>query len=224
MQIAVHPHACGECSASRRERFLTAGSPPRLWGMQYYVWSLRERARFTPTPVGNAHALELGMKNVAVHPHACGECVVRLRLGAAAGGSPPRLWGMPRPAHRRPKQVRFTPTPVGNAEVRYNSTCNLTVHPHACGECDAQTSGINKAGGSPPRLWGMQRMAPSRFRGWRFTPTPVGNAASLVIAPHLASVHPHACGECTAKRLGREPQGGSPPRLWGMLETCQVLH
>ncbi len=110
------------------------------------------------------------------------------------------------------------------AEVRYNSTCNLTVHPHACGECYAQTSGINKAGGSPPRLWGMQRMAPSRFRGWRFTPTPVGNAASLVIAPHLASVHPHACGECTAKRLGREPQGGSPPRLWGMLETCQVLH
>ena len=91
--------------------------------------------------------------------------------------------------------VRFTPTPVGNTQVRHH-----------------QRRGDF---GSPPRLWGTHRPNRRARRFNRFTPTPVGNTGPAVITTGGKSVHPHACGEhaVTAAPLARS--SGSPPRLWG---------
>ncbi len=70
--------------------------------------------RFTPTPVGNMKAPATGVGVATVHPHACGEYTDCPKLGVAATGSPPRLWGI------------FVDA--------IDSPALRPVHPHACGE------------------------------------------------------------------------------------------
>ncbi len=49
---AVHPHACGDDSASTTRTGAASGSPPRLWGRCKCATSDPASWRFTPTPVG----------------------------------------------------------------------------------------------------------------------------------------------------------------------------
>ncbi len=111
----VHPHACGECVLVTSGVLQGIGSPPRLWGMPVVGRRWWPSARFTPTPVGNADFGFCFHRCIAVHPHACGECVPAAGVKVTSSGSPPRLWGMQPAAQRPAQQGRFTPTPVGNA-------------------------------------------------------------------------------------------------------------
>ncbi len=233
----VHPHACGECTPLRVSPYHVSGSPPRLWGMRCSLSHPAPPRRFTPTPVGNAVRESRIAHCMAVHPHACGECVFPPRTLAPVAGSPPRLWGMlrywrrhackgrftPTPVGNAPTarkwtpSIRFTPTPVGNARGGRTEPMGFPVHPHACGECALALVAFSSSRGSPPRLWGMQDWAEFREAAERFTPTPVGNAVGASGGLSSAAVHPHACGECASRRSASFFTIGSPPRLWGML-------
>ena len=48
-----------------------------------------------------------------VHPHACGDNVIRFQRVCGRGGSPPRVWGQPQGIHAGNAGGRFTPTRVG---------------------------------------------------------------------------------------------------------------
>ncbi len=97
----------------------------------------------------------------------------------------------------------------------------ITVHPHACGECGSSIPKATWCDGSPPRLWGMLRFSAEPRKWRRFTPTPVGNASPSADQTSVATVHPHACGECSAQRGEHRAIKGSPPRLWGMLARAR---
>ena len=73
MQIAVHPHACGELLYINRIRLLLFGSSPRLWGTPELCNVFSILPRFIPTPVGNSSLAQAGFPLPSVHPHACGE-------------------------------------------------------------------------------------------------------------------------------------------------------
>ncbi len=212
----VHPHACGECFPLNPPFSWEHGSPPRLWGMRYWRLAAAQRTRFTPTPVGNAASPACTVPPVTVHPHACGEC---RRFGdrvSLRGGSPPRLWGMRKQFSLNGPRRRFTPTPVGNAAPSRPSSHPASVHPHACGECNACHAVKVSRYGSPPRLWGMRHSASAVCQQQRFTPTPVGNAVDVPLVMSPRTVHPHACGECDRLACTERRAAGSPPRLWGM--------
>ncbi len=119
--------------------------------------------------------------------------------------------------------ARFTPTPVGNASGIYRWQAAQPVHPHARGECVTHEIALNPASGSPPRPWGMphRQALPPKYD--RFTPTPVGNAVRSRLFPFLATVHPHARGECTVPCTPGCCCCGSPPRPWGMLQVAPPL-
>ena len=91
-----------------------------------------------------------------------------------------------------------------------------SVHPHVCGEYSVSAISNGKAGGSPPRVWGILRAVNIRRQPLRFTPTCVGN--TLVVRPYLAAnaVHPHVCGEYLATVQADYDLCGSPPRVWGI--------
>ncbi len=212
----VHPHACGECTKIAPVSSTNSGSPPRVWGMRTGTARAGGGDRFTPTRVGNAKSPEPLDKRHAVHPHACGECFDARGVAGQLLGSPPRVWGMHHGGSDRLLFDRFTPTRVGNAIEASRRAVAESVHPHACGECEALPGFVEVPDGSPPRVWGMRRAVRIVGVFQRFTPTRVGNAIPFGVTYWPPAVHPHACGECRGGLRYLHGLLGSPPRVWGM--------
>ena len=156
---SVHPHARGERSASTSASVLEAGSSPRPWGTLLAGHGHGEAVRFIPTPVGNAGWVAVPSNALPVHPHARGERSAETFLIARHAGSSPRPWG-----------TRWRWGQSGWA---------CSVHPHARGERQRDLAPHGDGAGSSPRPWGTRDRCIHLFAGWRFIPTPVGNAVSL---------------------------------------------
>jgi hypothetical protein len=73
-RLAVHPHACGECSSKSVWSVQMIGSPPRTWGMRVAGRRSARLHRFTPTYVGNAPPPRPTPARATVHPHVRGKC------------------------------------------------------------------------------------------------------------------------------------------------------
>ncbi len=110
----VHPHVCGEHSASRCAPFLFNGSSPRVWGTCHACRQSHDIVRFIPTCVGNIQTGSWGTQPTAVHPHVCGEHFCAIKTSCFDFGSSPRVWGTFWNDARHDKLFRFIPTCVGN--------------------------------------------------------------------------------------------------------------
>ncbi len=175
----VHPHACGEHGVAGGRTARRVGSPPRMWGTLLQQNGSRPWARFTPTHVGNTSpTYKLQVLNT-VHPHACGEHVLRLTETECTTGSPPRMWGTLKFDRVGGRHRRFTPTHVGNTRRLCTGWCRRPVHPHACGEHQWWAADSDGYGGSPPRMWGTPHYWRTYNTTCRFTPTHVGNTVAF---------------------------------------------
>eukprot|EP01037_Dinobryon_pediforme_P012637 gene12638-12730_t len=187
----VHPHACGEHMCGLFPNRIFDGSSPRMWGTRRLFLRGLSYERFIPTHVGNTNQCVLLWRVETVHPHACGEHIIRLWHIRHASGSSPRMWGTPRLKQRRiavgrfipthnngssPRmwgtlgqfsmkfsKGRFIPTHVGNTATEFELRMFMPVHPHACGEHGLVCAIVGGLTGSSPRMWGTQ----SRGRGAR---------------------------------------------------------
>ena len=70
--------------------------------------------RFIPTHVGNTFHCSAHVREITVHPHACGEHCLFLWVQYSISGSSPRMWGTLTYASKHQNIVRFIPTHVGN--------------------------------------------------------------------------------------------------------------
>ena len=93
-----------------------------------------------------------------------------------------------------------------------------SVHPHVCGEHETPEKVQNDAAGSSPRVWGTPRRRHWLLDRSRFIPTCVGNTPAGTAQGRDLPVHPHVCGEHTAKALEELKKLGSSPRVWGTLQ------
>ena len=151
---AVHPHGCGERIASCMANSAKCGSSPRLWGTLLFQALVMRLERFIPTAVGNALPSKPGKGSVTVHPHGCGERLLRILKQPSHVGSSPRLWGTRGRGIGADDVNGFIPTAVGNASVANPELDLTTVHPHGCGERGFDSGVISTYNGSSPRLWG----------------------------------------------------------------------
>ena len=117
IEMAVHPHACGELFISKITIGKGSGSSPRLWGTLVKADGACLSGRFIPTPVGNSYQPNNSPVTISVHPHACGELTFRFCPVHHFNGSSPRLWGTPTMARCPFNKYRFIPTPVGNSTL-----------------------------------------------------------------------------------------------------------
>ena len=166
---------CGEHVAPLKFPGYGRGSSPRVWGTSRTVSSGVNCIRFIPTCVGNIRKLAHLFGYRAVHPHVCGEHVLRPLGPVINSGSSPRVWGTCRP--RRPQCVsdRFIPTCVGNIKI-FACVCIFnSVHPHVCGEHILDASPKPPNHGSSPRVWGTFLYLYVHSVSVRFIPTCVGN-------------------------------------------------
>ncbi len=130
----VHPHACGELRERCFHHSTFSGSSPRMWGTLGEIDPVALGGRFIPTHVGNSCGPSCRKRQVPVHPHACGELIVRDEITGAYTGSSPRMWGTLRVVVERCLGYRFIPTHVGNSGPWDLMIAFVPVHPHACGE------------------------------------------------------------------------------------------
>ena len=153
--------------------------------------------------------------DIAVHPHTCGEIRHREMVVRRHRGSPPHVWGnLPRSLPRR-MSCRFTPTRVGKSHQLVMRCRKPPVHPHTCGEIFSSFMAPSTKAGSPPHVWGNQKVAPPPHRKNRFTPTRVGKSAGSGHSYHHDTVHPHTCGEICKVYVFPGTPHGSPPHVWG---------
>ncbi len=113
----VHPHACGEDVQGTTLACSVYGSPPRVWGRLRLGQREGTELRFTPTRVGKTSRSSRSSLAIAVHPHACGEDLLKMSALLAFFGSPPRVWGRRFPVDHLAQHHRFTPTRVGKTGV-----------------------------------------------------------------------------------------------------------
>ncbi len=165
--------------------------------------------------MGNTFGDPGGPGKKSVHPHACGEHVVKIFLGRLKYGSSPRLWGTHTRKRVSRRRWRFIPTPVGNTDRSGAAADAGPVHPHACGEHKEAQKEAYKQTGSSPRLWGTLSSRMLTAMRLRFIPTPVGNTPRRASTSPRKPVHPHACGEHRQPKGGGKTGAGSSPRLWG---------
>src|SRR5271165_4387476 len=170
---AVHPHARGERSRSRRRSTAVSGSSPRTWGTRPWRHRRPVRRRFIPTQVGNARERRSRSAAHTVHPHARGERDLTSRLFDRIRGSSPRTWGTLKERHDVCGQRRFIPTHVGNAAATWSRRSGKSVHPHARGEREKERTEVSEAIGSSPRTWGTL-----------FSQAPVSKSYSRCQLPH----------------------------------------
>ena len=91
--ISVHPHGCGEHHRQPVTRSRFRGSSPRVWGTLLKVASMLSSSRFIPTGVGNTKLMKAPLTEHAVHPHGCGEHIIKEKSLLLYIGSSPRVWG-----------------------------------------------------------------------------------------------------------------------------------
>ena len=68
-----------------------------------------------------------------------------------------------------------------------------------------------------PRMWGILTECCAEAARLRFIPTRVGNTAHTAPPRLCRAVHPHACGEYSARPAAMDSGIGSSPRVWGIL-------
>ena len=91
------------------------GSSPRTWGTDDKCKAYWPTGRFIPTHVGNSQCGNIGVCNIAVHPHARGEQLEAAAAQHVVRGSSPRTWGTGSLERFVDQGFRFIPTHVGNS-------------------------------------------------------------------------------------------------------------
>ena len=116
--LTVHPHICGEHKILLIFGFRGNGSSPHMWGTLSHRAPHFDHLRFIPTYVGNTAVTILVSFIETVHPHICGEHIVRRCESYKFTGSSPHMWGTQRATMPFTNSYRFIPTYVGNTFPR----------------------------------------------------------------------------------------------------------
>ena len=105
------------------------------------------------------------------------------------------MWGTLKHSMATKGQLRITPTCVGNTQTFDGDQGAIEDHPHLCGEHSLAFLRPSFNVGSPPPVWGTQKIDPRAFADAGITPTCVGNTYNITIWFTIQKDHPHLCGE-----------------------------
>ena len=108
------PTDVGNISSPISSPMFANGSSPRMWGTFNPHSGNKHQHRFIPTYVGNMLTWQTQRTLISVHPHGCGEHLLRGSAEHLYDGSSPHRWGTYHNSRRKLQPARFIPTYVGN--------------------------------------------------------------------------------------------------------------
>jgi len=129
--------------------------------------------------MGNTLILGFIVKEVQDHPHIHGEYSCFSGLKSKIGGSPPHTWGIQIGGRNMLLHGRITPTYMGNTAIASNLSPSSKDHPHIHGEYIPALKFPKSPLGSPPHTWGILQRGGNKMRGFRITPTYMGNTGKF---------------------------------------------
>ena len=133
-QVAVHPRARGERSASRHASTPSSGSSPRARGTDAEQVDRLVYRRFIPARAGNGAEPRRRFPESTVHPRARGERHVKWGPPLGLVGSSPRARGTALAWSPAGGGRRFIPARAGNGTDAAALQTQPLVHPRARGE------------------------------------------------------------------------------------------
>jgi hypothetical protein len=154
-------------------------------------------------------------------PHAVGTMLTNWAATVAQHGSPPSTWGRSRHVAAARLRVRFTPTPVGTMLQIPRAHAAPPVHPHARGDDKRLGFAIDPPYGSPPRRWGRCSCCHRQCLPCRFTPAPVGTIWGSRANNPSAEVHPHAPGDDDSDPRRLTPESRFTPTPVGTIISAR---
>ena len=192
---AVHPRACGEHGGLRPPDVRRPGSSPRMRGAPESAAVSVAVLRFIPAHAGSTIARSRPFLAVPVHPRACGEHDLCLSPAITPVGSSPRMRGAQGTLQAGRPRGRFIPAHAGSTSSTSRSSCNISVHPRACGEHLRGSLLALPCVGSSPRMRGALHLVHDERHIRRFIPAHAGSTCAAAMFASRAAVHPRACGE-----------------------------
>ena len=210
-----HPRVCGEKADCLTLSDSTWGSPPRVRGKGFLIFSAVRLAGITPACAGK-RLCRMDKRGILWdHPRVCGEKAGSCPGAAGSGGSPPRVRGKVSSFCFIVPAAGITPACAGKSLRRWK--CLLTVwdHPRVCGEKKGYISGYDGRTGSPPRVRGKAGSDGQQKGIGGITPACAGKRKDISAAMMGGQDHPRVCGEKRAAMDSRKESGGSPPRVRG---------
>ena len=129
-----HPRACGENMAMLYEQMKEQGSPPRVRGKLFLLWTRSKHIRITPARAGKTRSTTLCSAVTWDHPRACGENMIKSEVVRVTWGSPPRVRGKLFLCACRLHKNRITPARAGKTFSFLHQISQARDHPRACGE------------------------------------------------------------------------------------------
>ncbi len=221
-----HPRVCGEKIKSVGRTWLQWGSPPRMRGKVFLLYSRVPPRRITPAYAGKRRISLYRALSPRDHPRVCGEKPLRYPKGMEPEGSPPRMRGKGLEDFQRHLFTGITPAYAGKSPASDTQGFGHGDHPRVCGEKRGlRGSGLLQAG-SPPRMRGKAHCR------WPFgfppgiTPAYAGKRLAACPEPKAARDHPRVCGEKGLVGTGSGNITGSPPRMRGKVleESTDLYH
>ncbi len=149
-----HPRGCGDKNTNHCIRTVAAGSPPRMRGQGYSIFSPLYPLRITPADAGTSRLLALPLLSDADHPRGCGDKLDVKPDGTLTVGSPPRMRGQVNFVRHQVIGERITPADAGTRRSAGSRHVSSWDHPRGCGDKKMSCFGANVALGSPPRMRG----------------------------------------------------------------------
>ena len=129
-----HPRVCGEKPRIFFMSIRSAGSPPRMRGKGQPLYIVVSESGITPACAGKSLVRELLLIVSRDHPRVCGEKWFWLSMMSRVVGSPPRMRGKGKNAHRTGRTAGITPAYAGKSRSQGSHTAPPGDHPRVCGE------------------------------------------------------------------------------------------
>ncbi len=158
------------------------------------------------------------MRSVAaVHPRVYGEYDDQNPGMGPSSGSSPRVRGIQLHFHFVHSILRFIPACTGNTSTASFKIMQIPVHPRVYGEYSMAGYLVTRQDGSSPRVRGIRQSIFSGDFDTRFIPACTGNTVDCHVQNQRPSVHPRVYGEYAWLYAQKAAEGGSSPRVRGIL-------
>ena len=172
-----HPRACGVYGAVSVSERLPSGSSPRVRGLPPRPRGSRFLAGIIPARAGFTVRVLVTTGFRGDHPRACGVYRKPQEYLSLAGGSSPRVRGLPRRAAGRPPPSRIIPARAGFTVGLSAGLQGDGDHPRACGVYIIRESIDIRDSGSSPRVRGLHSIGVVTLGAVRIIPARAGFTA-----------------------------------------------